>query len=402
MLGWELPPHNSGGLGVACYYLSKALSRAGTEIDFVLPYRANHGIDFMNILAATNLDPLKKFGSSSYDSNNIEELIFSSLDIKNVMSIRDIQKNYVKFVDNYLASHSVDAVHAHDWLTLEAGMMAKEKYGVPLIAHIHATEYDRSGCEGGNPIVHEIELEGLRMADKIFAVSETTKNIIMQRYHIQGDKIEVVYNGFDPGSYPSATDYDKNLFHYVESQKSQGHAIVSTIARLTIQKGLVYLLQAAHRAIEAHAKLTFLIAGDGEQRDELIGLAAEYGIADHVIFTGFIRGQQWRDLLSISDIFVMSSRSEPFGLTALEAAHFDNALIITKQSGVAEILHSVLTYEFWDTHKLADDIVGLANSPTLLASLKENVKAEYTKISWDDVAAKILQYYRNFEHQHGR
>lgn len=399
MLGWELPPHNSGGLGVACYFLSKSLAYQGADIDFVVPYTADHGISYMRVLSATHLDALYKFGCGAYDTKFIEAVNFNNVDPKALGSIRDVQRLYSDYVARYLMENKPDVVHAHDWLTFEAAIIAKRRYGIPFVAHIHATEYDRSGLEGGNPVVHQIEREGLMIADHIVAVSKATKNIIVEKYGISPDKIDVVYNGFDLETYNSENyQYDENTFNYLEHMKSEGYTIVSTIARFTVQKGLSHLVRAAARAVQVHDKLLFLFAGDGEQRDELIQLASDLGIADHVIFTGFIRGKQLRDIYSVSDIFVMSSVSEPFGLTALEAAHHGNALIITKQSGVGEILGSTFRYDFWDIDRLADEIIGIASSPALLSTLQENIQREYAKISWDDVANKCLAaYYQAIE-----
>lgn len=395
MLGWELPPHNSGGLGVACYFLSKSLAMKGVDIDFIVPYSAEHNIGYMNVFSATHLDPLYKFGWGAYDTKFIEAISFDKVDPNTLGSIRGVQKLYSEYVLRYLMEHGApDAIHAHDWLTLEAGMLAKQKFGIPLIAHIHATEFDRSGADGGNPVVHEIEYHGLRLADRIISVSQATKDIIVSRYAIPADKIDVVYNGFDLSAYDQEEyQYSQDTYRYLERMKSDGYTIVSTIARFTIQKGLTHLMKAAARAIKSYDKLIFLFAGDGEQRDELIRLAAEYGISDHIVFTGFVRGKQLRDIYSVSDVFVMSSVSEPFGLTALEAAHHGNALIITKQSGVGEVLGSIFRYDFWDIDKLADEIIGIATSPALLATLQDNVRREYAKISWDDVAQKCVNAY---------
>jgi glycogen(starch) synthase len=276
---------------------------------------------------------------------------------------------------------------------MEAGMRAKEITGSPLIVHVHATEFDRSGEKYGNPIVHEIEYQGLMMADRIIAVSNITKSIIMQKYAIPADKIDVVYNAIDVASL-GTYDYNHCTYKYLESLKEEGYTVVATVTRFTIQKGLTHFIRAAARASEKHDRLVFLLAGDGEQRDELIRLGAELGIADKLFFTGFVRGKQWRDAYNVADIFVMSSVSEPFGLTALEAAHHDSALIVTRQSGVGEILGNIFRYDFWDTDVLADQIVGIATSPALQQDLKENVKHEYARISWHDVANQCMQLYQ--------
>lgn len=394
MLGWELPPHNSGGLGVACLNLSRALVNEGANINFVVPYEADHSdIDFMNVVSALKLDPLYRYGTGAYDSDKIEEVIIPDSSTQKLISIRDVQHRYCEFINEYLMDYKPDVVHAHDWLTFEAGVLAKKNYGLPLVAHVHATEFDRSGMNGGNPVVHAVEYEGLVMADKIIAVSKATKKIIHDRYGIPLSKIDVAYNSLDEDFVTSDYSFNHDQYKYIEAMKEQGYTVVSTVGRFTIQKGLSHMMKAAARAISKESKLLFVFAGDGEEREELMKLAADLRISNNVIFTGFVRGQRLRDIYQISDIFVMSSVSEPFGLTALEAAHHGNVLILTKQSGVAEVLRSVMEYDFWDEEKLADEIVAVAKSDALKGVLKNGISHEYLKISWDDIAKKCLQVY---------
>lgn len=400
MLGWELPPHNSGGLGVACLNMARALSHEGADIDFVVPYEADHSeIDFMHVLSATHLDPIYRYGGGAYESLRLLEKIIPTVDKDKLVSIRDVQKSYCEFVEHYLMEFKPDLVHAHDWLTYEAGMLAKKKYGLPLIAHVHATEFDRAGMHSGNPLIHEIEYEGLMMADRIIAVSEATKRIIHEKYHIPLSKIDVVYNSLDEDYYTANYEYNDDSYSYLRNLKSAGWTVVSTVGRFTIQKGLHNLMRSASLAINKNPKLIFLFAGDGEERNELINLAADLGISKNVIFTGFIRGKKLRDIYSISDIFVMSSISEPFGLTALEAAHHGDVLILTKQSGVSEVIWSALKYDFWDERKLADEILAVAGNQTLRDTLRENARNEYAKISWNKVAKKCMKIYNKVKHK---
>jgi len=394
MLGWELPPHNSGGLGVACYHLSKALAQNGASIDFVLPYTAEHpASEFMNIHGATSLSPLERYGLEAYDSKGVRETDPDA--VGELRDMRSVQRRYVQYVERLLKKVTPDAIHAHDWLTMEAGIRAKQLTNAPLIVHVHATEFDRAGARNGNPLIHEIELQGLMMADRIIAVSAVTKGIIVSKYGIPADKIEVVHNSIDVDSFNDGYKYDLSTYGYLEALKEEGYTIISTVTRFTVQKGLFHLIRGFARATEKYDKLALLLAGDGEQRDELIELAAELGIADKVFFTGFVRGKQWRDAYSVSDVFVMSSVSEPFGLTALEAAHHDNALIITRQSGVGEILKSIFRYDFWDEQQLADQIVGIATSDALKDSLREDILNEYSQFSWVDVAKRCMHLYRS-------
>lgn len=397
MLGWELPPHNSGGLGVACYHMSKALAVNGASIDFILPYTAKHpGTDFMKVHCAVDVNPDERFHLGSYDHEGSYERDLSDVDAGDLKSMRGVQKHYVRYVEKMIANETLqpDVIHAHDWLTMEAGMRAKELTGAPLVVHVHATEFDRSGENYGNPIVHEIEQQALQMADRIIAVSNITKAIIVERYGIPAEFVEVVHNAIDVDDF-AAYEYDHRDYEYFEGLKKEGYTIVATITRFTVQKGLTHFMRAAARACEKYDRFVFLFAGDGEQRDELIAMAAEYGIADKVYFTGFVRGKQWRDVYTVADVFVMSSVSEPFGLTALEAAHHDSALIISRQSGVGEVLKNIFRYDFWDTDTLANQLVAIALSPSLATSLRRGVQQEYAKLSWNDVAAKCIQVYNH-------
>lgn len=392
MLGWELPPHNSGGLGVACYHMSKALSQEGASIDFVLPYKAEHDIDFINIHAATDLQPLDRNGMGAYYSCKCDENDMNCTH-GDLTDLRGVQWRYGKYVESLVKKVKPQVIHAHDWLTMEAGVIAKRITGVPLVVHVHATEFDRSGALYGNPLVHDIEQQGLLMADRIIAVSQITKDLIVGRYNIPPEKVEVVHNTIDPESL-GVYFYNQTTYAYLESLRAEGFKVVTNIGRLTVQKGVTHFIRAAARASEKYDRLLFLIAGDGDQRDELIQLSADLGISDKVFFTGFVRGQAWRDTYTVADIFVMSSVSEPFGLTALEAAAHDTALLISKQSGVGEVLSNVMRFDYWDIDRLADELVGIATSISLQSELSHNVSGEYSRISWRDVARRIKEIYQ--------
>lgn len=362
--------------------MAKALARSGVAIDFILPYEAEHpDTDWMTIHATTGIIPEQRSTSTMAYTPVVDE-------------IREIQANYVRYVRQLVRTSPPDVIHAHDWLTMEAGMAAKAECDAPLIVHVHATEFDRSASDSGNPLIHDIEYQGLMMADRILAVSNITKAIIIKKYGIPADKIDVVHNAIDAASF-DAYEYDRRTYRYLERLREDDYIIVSVVTRLTVQKGLTHFIRAAARASEKYDRFAFLIAGDGEQRDELVQLCADLGIADKVFFTGFVRGKQWRDAYSVSDIFVMSSVSEPFGLTALEAAHHDTALIISRQSGVGEILSSIYRYDYWDIDRLADQLVGIATSRALQATLKHAAKREYVRLSWQDVAAKCITHYNH-------
>lgn len=381
MLGWELPPYNSGGLGVACFHMAQSLSKQGAKIDFVLPVTEteDHQVDFMTISPVKISSQVQTVAKPlAYDTEHVDE-------------VRSIQRAYIDHVIQKVSTDAPDVIHAHDWLTVDAGIAAKKASGAPLVVHVHATEFDRSGGGYGNPIIHEIEQNGLLMADKIVAVSQLTKNLIVSNYNIPAENIEVLHNSIDQSTCLPAENRD--MYTYLEKMHDEGYAIVSTLGRLTVQKGLTHFMRAAARASQLYDKFIFVIAGDGEQRDELIRLSADYGIADKVLFTGFVRGDAWRQLYSVSDIFVMSSISEPFGLTVLEAAAHDTSLIVTKQSGVVEVVQSLLKYDYWDDVKLADILINIAVSPALSEELSQGAKAEFKRMSWDDVASKCMSIY---------
>lgn len=382
MLGWELPPRNSGGLGVACYHLCSALADAGVAIDFVMPFALppDERIDFMQVHTTTLNAPEDAYLLEAYAGWS--------------RNIRAHQQAYQRKVEQLISANDYDAIHAHDWLTLEAGVIAKNITGKPLIAHVHSTEHDRCGQTTGNPLVHEIEQTCLAMADRIIAVSEATKATLVERYGLPAANIEVVYSMIDPALLTLPRD-DSNAYVYLRKMQDLGYKVVVSLGRLTIQKGLAFLLHAAKAAIGKNPKLLFLIVGDGEQRDELVSLSAELGISDHVIFTGFLRGKQWRDAYTVGDMFVMSSVSEPYGLTALEAAGLGTAVLLTKQSGVSEVLHSSLRFDFWDTQKLADYIISVAEHPVLQNSLAQDGRAEVTMMSWQTASSKLQAVYRS-------
>lgn len=388
MLGWELPPHNSGGLGVACYHMAKALADQGATIDFVLPYKATHPkTNFMTIHSAVAADPLYRFGLGAYED------VFSKTTAthNSPIPIREIQKQYQTYVTSYVKEQKPDVIHAHDWLTFEAGIAAKKQCGSSLVVHVHATEFDRAGNKRGNPIIHDVELEGLLLADRIIAVSDYTKRLIVERYHIPAEKIEVIHNSVDIDEVTSSDAYA--TYQYLQYMKREGYTIVTTLGRLTVQKGLHQFLRAAAKAVSVYDSLLFVVAGDGELRDELIARSAELGIADKVMFTGFIRGKAMRDAYGISDIFVMSSVSEPFGLTALEAAANKVPLILSHQSGVSEVFKNALKADCWDSDRIADEIIGLATSTSLRDELSENAFSEFKAFSWNEVAERCMRQY---------
>lgn len=390
MLGWELPPHNSGGLGVACYQLCKALSKKDVDIEFVLPYTADHKIDFMRINSAHPQDVEKVIKAGiAYDSF---KYIKKSGDITWV-GLFDQSAIYEQAIERIVELAEFDVIHAHDWLTFRAALRAKEKTNKPLIAHVHSIESDRCGNEmGGNPIVREIEYTTMMLADKVIAVSQLTKDSIIREYDIPGDKIQVVHNSMDTVDVQQL-DSD-NAYKYLTKLKAQGYRVVVNVGRLTIQKGLPNLLRAAHEVLIRAPKTMFLIVGSGEQERELIELAASFGISSNVIFTGFLRGKLWRDAFAIGDLFVMPSLSEPFGLTPLEAVGYGTPALISKQSGVSEVLRNCLKVDYWDTDEMANQITAVVQNDGLRDSLHANSLKEYEQLSWSNAADKLITTYQ--------
>ena len=390
MLGWELPPHNSGGLGVACYQLCKALAKKGADIDFVLPYTAKHDIDFMRINAAhpQDVQTVLKAGIA-YDSFKYVKTDGSVewLDIFGQAAL------YEAAVERIIEGREFDVIHAHDWLTFRGAMRAREITGLPFIAHVHSIESDRAGkAGGGNPMVREIEYMALMLADKVIAVSDLTRQAIVREYGIPAEKIDVVHNSID-------LDDDEplegaNAYHYLEAMKAQGYNVVVNIGRMTIQKGIPNLLKAAAEVVKRAPKTLFLLVGSGEQERELLMLAAELGISQNVLFTGFQRGKRWRDAYAIGDLFVMPSISEPFGLTPLEAVGYGTPALISKQAGVAEVLKNCLKVDFWDIDEMANQITAVVQNDGLRDTLHQNALREYELLTWNHAADALMNTYQ--------
>jgi glycogen(starch) synthase len=391
MLGWELPPHNSGGLGIACYQLCKALSKKDLDIEFILPYKADHGIDFMDITAAQPQGVAEVIRSGiAYDSYKyvLED------GSEEWLNIYDQQELYEHAVAKMVEKKEFDIVHAHDWLTFRAALRVKTMKNCPIVLHVHSVESDRAGSAKGNPLVHEIEDIAMHMADRVIAVSQHTKNTIIRDYGIPADKIEVVHNSIEPSDLvPLEGD---NAYHYLTAMKKLGYRVVVNVGRLTVQKNLPNLLKAAKEVVLRAPKTLFLIVGSGEQYYELLDTAAALGIGANVLFTDFQRGKNWRDAYAIGDLFVMPSVSEPFGLTPLEAIGYGSPALVSKQSGVSEVLLNCLKVDFWDIKEMANQITAVMQNDSLRDVLLHNAYREYERLSWDTASDKIMKVY----HEH--
>jgi glycogen(starch) synthase len=392
MLGWELPPYNSGGLGTACYQLCKALSKKDIDIEFILPYEADHGIDFMKVTAASKQD-VETFllSGNAYDSAYYH--LWEKVNKSNTdgLSLHDQVHLYEHAVASMVEEKEYDVVHAHDWLTFKAALRLKASKNWPIILHVHSVESDRAGNKNGNPLAMELESVGLHMADRIIAVSEHTKRCIHEDYGVPLDKIEVVHNSIDLSDVEPLDP--NNAYRYVDFMKGLGYRVVVSVGRLTVQKGLPNLLQTAKKVIDKAPKTLFLIVGSGEQYYELIEQAAALGIGPNVIFTDFQRGKNWRDAFAIGDLFVMPSLSEPFGIAPLESISYGTPALISKQSGVGEVLSNCLKVDFWDVDEMANQIASVMQNDTLRDTLQQNALNELEKLSWDHAGDKIMSLY---------
>jgi glycosyltransferase involved in cell wall biosynthesis len=379
MLGWELPPHNSGGLGQACFDLCKSLSNQNVDIEFILPYIGNHNIDFMKVTSAfRNTDLQKNVLHHAYDSINYT---YSSIE----------HELFENTVDDLITDKTFDIVHAHDWLTFRAAIRIKERTNLPIILHVHSIESDRAGGQRGNEFVRDIEEYCLNLADKVIAVSEHTKQAIIREYSVPSENIEVVHNSINTDDIIPLSGV--NSYRYIELMKEKGYKVAVNFGRLTIQKGLSNLIEAMHKVVAKHPKSLLLIIGSGEQYFDLIKLSADLGISNNVLFADFQRGKKLRDGIAIGDLFVMPSISEPFGLTALEAIGYGTPAMVSKQSGVSEIVKNMLKVDFWDIDEMANKIITSFENPELLDELLNKSRSEIKNISWDQSSMKIKNLY---------
>ena len=379
MLGWELPPHNSGGLGQACFDLCKSLSNQNVDIEFILPNIGSHNIDFMKVTSAfRNTDLQKNVLHHAYDSINYT---YSSIE----------HELFENTVDDLITGKTFDIVHAHDWLTFRAAIRIKERTNLPIILHVHSIESDRAGGQRGNEFVRDIEEYCLNLADKVITVSEHTKQAIIREYSVPSENIEVVHNSINTDDIIPLSGV--NSYRYIELMKEKGYTVAVNFGRLTIQKGLSNLIEAMHKVVAKHPKSLLLIIGSGEQYFDLIKLSADLGISNNVLFADFQRGKKLRDGIAIGDLFVMPSISEPFGLTALEAIGYGTPAMVSKQSGVSEIVKNMLKVDFWDIDEMANKIITSFENPELLDELLNKSRSEIKNISWDQSSMKIKNLY---------
>jgi len=412
MLGWEFPPLINGGLGVACYGIAKALAKVA-DVSLIIP-KADPNFVVQNVdligLNETKAEELIKdqvlFSFKDFlDIEYVEANILPYQKVKQKVTL-DIEKREFKYLDdlNFFKHDDIyggdvlgkvmkytniavrlaltknfDVIHAHDWMTFFAGMQIKALTGKPLVLHVHATEVDRSGIESKD-VVYEIEKKGFEAADKIITVSQFTSSIIQEHYGISEHKIVVCHNGIE-----SFDSFRKN--------RSNGDKLVLYLGRLVSQKGPEYFLETALKVIDQEPEVRFVMAGTGDSLKHLIEEGAARRIGSKFHFTGFLSQEKVRQLYSMADVYVMPSVSEPFGLSALEAAQFGIPCVLSKQSGVSEVLPNALLADFWDTDLMARHIIDLLKNKTLKEYVVNTTYKDINSLTWDTTAEKILKVY---------
>lgn len=408
MLGWEFPPIINGGLGVACHDLSGAMSELA-DVTMIVPKSSKgYKVKKVNLLGMNNMDinslepgPAEKklpfelrsipanldpyYSSSKAHQAEGNKDLLSPFDIDNLYGgdvIAKVQR-FSEIAASVASTMKFDVIHAHDWMTMLAGLRIKEQTGKPLIMHIHSLEIDRGGVDSRG-WVYDLEKYGMERADLLVPVSNFTASNIEQYYGINKDKMRVVHNG-------------SNFVQPFKSPKPYKEKTVLFVGRLTRQKGPEKFLDIATRVLESNPEVRFVMAGVGDNFKHMLDSSAYRSIGHRFHMTGFLNQEKLQYLLSFSDVYCMPSVSEPFGLSAVEAAQFGVPCVISKQSGVAEVLRGSLKFDFWDIDKAADYILNLLSNPVLSRKVVQDASQNLDKISWDISARKIINAYS--EHQ---
>ena len=408
MFGWEFPPHILGGLGTASYGLTRGMAEQGDmQITFVIPKPwGDEDQSFLKIIGANSIPIVWKDNSYDYvrqrmagrmspeeyflyrDGIRYDYTRIGTADLGCVAFSGRYPDNLLEEIGNYEAVASVlansldfDIIHSHDWLTYPAGVFAKHISGKPLVIHVHATDFDRSRGNV-NPTVYAIEKRGMDEADHIMCVSNLTRNIVIEKYHQDPAKVSTVHNAVEPLKDPDS---------FVKTPRKD--KIVTFLGRITMQKGPEYFVEAAARVLQKTKGVRFVMAGNGDMMNKMIDLVAQRGIADRFHFTGFLRGRQVQEMLAESDVYVMPSVSEPFGISPLEAMQVGTPSIISKQSGCAEILSHAIKIDYWDIEAMADAIYGIVTYPAMYESLHTLGREEVNNIRWYDAGLKVRRIY---------
>ncbi len=387
MFGWEYPPAHLGGLGVACQGIVRGLLHHGAEVTLVLPH--DEGVeDGVRVIHPTSEGPVIRVPSAlkPYDSftSFSSRRTFSSSGIDQLYgsNLGDEVERFTNMAVDMTKDLHPDIIHAHDWMTFEAARRSAEYHNKPFVAHIHATELDRTEYNP-HPWIFEKELEGLLAADHIITVSNYTKQLLIREYGIREDKVTVLHNGTSeqPLSQPIAMHHKR-------------HPLVLFLGRLTVQKGAKYFLKAAQAVVKAMPAARFVIAGDGYLLPELINDSIDMDLADHVMFAGKVCSEEAMKLYQKASCFVMPSVSEPFGLVALEAITHGAPVILSKQSGASEVVHNALTVDFWDTEKMADCILTVLREEPLQNEMRSHSPAILRRLTWNNQARKMIDLYK--------
>jgi len=418
MFGWEFPPHITGGLGTACFGLTKGLLKNGVEVLFVVPRSygdedqqavrlinaSDIRIDIKDKLyqeywkqltyieIGSNLIPYvgeeefqKMIAVNTPDKTEEHCSVFSNqytFSGKYGKNLMEEVTRYALVASTIAGSQQFDVIHAHDWLTYPAGIAAKKVSGKPLVVHMHATEFDRSG-DNINQNVYDIERKGMEFADAVITVSNFTRDIVINKYGINPDKVFTVHNAVDH----SAGDTDLVIERNVKEK------VVTFLGRITFQKGPDYFVEAAKRVLDKDQNVRFVMAGSGDMLNRMILRVAQLGISTHFHFTGFLQGTEVDKMFLLSDVYVMPSVSEPFGISPLEAMRSNVPVVISKQSGVSEVLKYALKIDFWDIDAMADAIYGLLHYDALSVMFRKYGKEEVENLKWESAASKIRDVY---------
>lgn len=389
MFGWEFPPHNSGGLGVACKGIVRALAERGERITFVLPRKVSVTTPYASIVFAEKPEsvvlrtidsPLAPYMTSrSYAEYGAAASLYGP-------TLFDEVLRYAECAISVADEEVADVLYAHDWLSFPAGLAAKRRTGKPLVVHVHSTEFDRCGGRNGiNPTVYDIEKQGMEGADHVIVLSQFMHDIVTREYGISPSKISIVYNGIDEDTTPTPGPHKSQLAALRES----GYSIVLFLGRITLQKGLDHLLRAAKKVLKHNRKVLFLVSGSGDMERRMMEFAAESNISENVLFTGFLRGPEQFEAYRTADVFVMPSVSEPFGIAALEAMKVGTPVILSKQSGVSEAVRHALKVDFWDTDELAHKILSSLAHPALRTEIASNARREVESLTWTRTGEQI-------------
>lgn len=394
MFGWEFPPHNSGGLGVACLGLTRALRRLNIDITFVLPKRFSFPEkDSLSLLFADSYGEISFRGVDTlltpYQSAGEYDLLRQGAPGLYGQGLIEEVLRYAAVAGAIAEDSPHDVIHAHDWLSFPAGIEAKRRSGKPLIVHVHATEFDRVGNGPVNSRVFSIERQGMMEADRVVAVSEYTKHIIVERYGIPAEKVAVVHNGIDEVDFIG----EPSIPLFLERVRSQGGKVVLFVGRITLQKGPDYFVQVAKRTLRYVPDVFFVVSGSGDMEGQMIRSVAREGLSDRFIFTGFLRDGELAGVYASADLFIMPSVSEPFGIAPLEAAMYGTPVLISKQAGVSEVLSHALKADFWDIEDMTDKVVSVLRHESLRDHLATGSKSELKCITWNEAAEKCIMLY---------